>query len=220
MWCILHPLLFKDPAPKICASDYCFSLPFVPGLITWRYKMEDSHSQNKPEMRRKPLPQTTIASITPKVSHDSHLRHPDESAENDTFEFTEFPQSYLLTRAPSESDTPLVDVRDANNRRDKEISNYTGSNLSTSKFSFLGALMDWRLETASCFLAIISLLAVVATLYLYNGQPLPKLPSGLSLNSLISICIVVMKATMSLILAQGTDVLGSFVPKEILKLAL
>jgi hypothetical protein len=69
--------------------------------------------------------------------------------------------------------------------------------------SFPGLLRVWWLEILSCFLVIGASLAIVATVYPYRDRPLPQWPYNLSINSLISVYVVILKAAMLLILAQG-----------------
>lgn len=48
-----------------------------------------------------------------------------------------------------------------------------------------------------------ALLAIVATIYHFQGRPLPDWPYGLSINTLISIYVVMMKAAIAFVIAQG-----------------
>ncbi|KAI0437556.1 hypothetical protein F4803DRAFT_538370 [Xylaria telfairii] len=61
----------------------------------------------------------------------------------------------------------------------------------------------WTWEIANCCLLLISLFAILATLYPHDGQPLPQWPFSITINALLSIYAVVMKASMLLILASG-----------------
>jgi hypothetical protein len=72
--------------------------------------------------------------------------------------------------------------------------------------SFPGLLRVWWLEILSCFLVIGASLAIVATVYPYRDRPLPRWPYSLSINSLISVYAVILKAAMLLILAQGKSI--------------
>jgi hypothetical protein len=72
-----------------------------------------------------------------------------------------------------------------------------------SESSFLGILRVWWLEILCCFLVIGASLAIVATIYPYRDRPLPQWPYNLSINSLVSIYVVVLKAAMLLVLAEG-----------------
>lgn len=61
----------------------------------------------------------------------------------------------------------------------------------------------WTWEITNCGLLLVSLFAIIATLYPHDGQPLPKWPFSITINALLSIYAVVMKACMLLILASG-----------------
>ncbi|KUJ14986.1 uncharacterized protein LY89DRAFT_698506 [Mollisia scopiformis] len=62
---------------------------------------------------------------------------------------------------------------------------------------------DWNVEAACCFLGVISLAAIAATLTPFQGRPLPQLPYDVSLNSLISLYVLLLKAAMFVILCSG-----------------
>jgi Protein of unknown function (DUF3176) len=68
------------------------------------------------------------------------------------------------------------------------------------RFEFLRI---WWLELLCCVLFIGALVAVVVTIYPYEGRPLPQWPYHLSINSLISVYIVIPKAAMLLVAAEG-----------------
>ncbi|KAI1195508.1 hypothetical protein F5X97DRAFT_242037 [Nemania serpens] len=74
----------------------------------------------------------------------------------------------------------------------------------TKRRTSLGAFWGpWTWELANCGLLLVSLFAILATLYPHDGQPLPKWPFSITINALLSIYAVVMKASMLLILASG-----------------
>ncbi|KAF8860794.1 hypothetical protein BDZ45DRAFT_298933 [Acephala macrosclerotiorum] len=78
------------------------------------------------------------------------------------------------------------------------------SNKYVNKYStWLGAVNGWKVEVACCFLGIVSLVAIAATLVPFENQPLPQLPYDISLNSLISLYVILLKAAMFVILCQG-----------------
>lgn len=143
----------------------------------------------------------TIIYITPKTPHNSNPRHAYQgiNTEGDAFEFIEVPQNHPLRVSLPDSDA-LPNDGNKDSQRNRQNAR---SEPSTLGFQ-LRALIDWKWETASCFLAVGSLLAIIATVYPYNGHPLPQWPYGLSINSLISIYTTIMKAAMYSILAQGT----------------
>jgi hypothetical protein len=59
------------------------------------------------------------------------------------------------------------------------------------------------------YLAIFALFAIIAALYPYQKQPLPKWPYNLSINSLISIYVGILEAAIGLILGQGNSTFHS-----------
>lgn len=72
----------------------------------------------------------------------------------------------------------------------------------------------WWLEGLCCVLAVVALIAIVGTVYQFRNKPLPQWPHELSMNTLISIYTVAMKAAMAFVLAQGTYVETIFATKH------
>jgi hypothetical protein len=64
-------------------------------------------------------------------------------------------------------------------------------------------LHNWWLEAIYCVLVVGSLIAIVATIYPYDGHPIPQWPYRLSINTLIAIYTTILKATMLMITAEG-----------------
>lgn len=62
---------------------------------------------------------------------------------------------------------------------------------------------DWWLEIICVLIAIAAIAAIFGTLAPHAGQPLPRWPYNLSINALISIYVVVLKAAVLLIITQG-----------------
>jgi hypothetical protein len=54
-----------------------------------------------------------------------------------------------------------------------------------------------------CLLFIRAFLAIIATIWIYEGQPLPEWPYHLTVNTLISIYVVILKGALLLVTAQG-----------------
>lgn len=73
--------------------------------------------------------------------------------------------------------------------------------------SSLGTLRVGWLEILCCSLVVGALLAIVATVYPHRDRPLPQWLYNLSINSLVSIYVVVLRAAMSLVLAEGKGIL-------------
>lgn len=59
-----------------------------------------------------------------------------------------------------------------------------------------GILRQWWQEIAAIILSVLALIALVVTLYPHNNQPLPKWPYSISVNTLVSIYVVIFKAAI------------------------
>jgi len=77
------------------------------------------------------------------------------------------------------------------------------SNKTKARVSILRVFGAWWLELLACALAVAGLMTIIGILYPHQNLPLPRLPYKLTINSLVSICIVVIKAAVLLIVAQG-----------------
>lgn len=66
----------------------------------------------------------------------------------------------------------------------------------------LSTLRTWFLEILNSFLLLIAVSAIVATLYIHDGQPLPQWPFDITINAMLSIYAVVLKASMAFILTS------------------
>nr|KAK5451168.1 hypothetical protein LTR18_001185 [Exophiala xenobiotica] len=64
-------------------------------------------------------------------------------------------------------------------------------------------LSIWWLEMICCAIFMGAFLAIVATIYSYQGRPLPEWPYHLTVNTLIAIYVVILKAALLLVTAQG-----------------
>ncbi|KAL6716055.1 hypothetical protein ACLMJK_007017 [Lecanora helva] len=64
-------------------------------------------------------------------------------------------------------------------------------------------LRNWWLEIGACFTFTLALSAIVLTLRPHQGKPLPQWPFSISINSLISIYVVVLKAAILFVAAEG-----------------
>lgn len=67
----------------------------------------------------------------------------------------------------------------------------------------LRATKDWKVEIACCIWGLGSLAAIAATLGPFQSRPLPQLPYDLSLNALVSLYVIMLKAAMFTILCSG-----------------
>ena len=73
---------------------------------------------------------------------------------------------------------------------------------------FRGVLEDsfleyWWAEILASLIMLLALMAIILILALHQGHTLPSWPFTITLNSLISIMVVILKATMLAILASG-----------------
>jgi Protein of unknown function (DUF3176) len=100
--------------------------------------------------------------------------------------------------------TPEENSSSGDSREQKdEAPNHVVRDSTGSGLGLIGVLKAWKLEMIFYVLAIIALMAIVATLLPFQGRPLPKWPYHLSINALLSIYIVVFKASILLVLTQG-----------------
>ena len=61
----------------------------------------------------------------------------------------------------------------------------------------------WWMEISACFIAFISVAAMVATLIPHQHKPLPEWPYQLSVNTLISVYMTILKGTVVTVVAEG-----------------
>ena len=64
-------------------------------------------------------------------------------------------------------------------------------------------LRIWWRELIACVIMFVMLFAILGTLFPYQGRPLPKWPYNLSVNTLVSVLVTVMKTSILFILAEG-----------------
>ena len=62
---------------------------------------------------------------------------------------------------------------------------------------------NWWMEISACFLFNTALAAIIATLYPHQERPLPEWPHTLSVNTLVSIYVVVLEGTILLVTTEG-----------------
>lgn len=62
---------------------------------------------------------------------------------------------------------------------------------------------NWWMEIGACLLGLVILVAVIATLRPHQGKPLPQWPYHISVNALISIYVLVLKAAVLLVTTEG-----------------
>jgi hypothetical protein len=70
--------------------------------------------------------------------------------------------------------------------------------------SQLSFLKPWWMEIIACAFVLLALVAIVLTLAIHQNQPLPDWPFGISVNSVVSVFVVILKGGMLLILGEGS----------------
>lgn len=78
-----------------------------------------------------------------------------------------------------------------------ETQDYTGI------FSSCTSITNWWQEVTACLLSTVALLAIIATLRPHQDKPLPQWPYLISINSLLSIYVTILKAAALLVIAEG-----------------
>ncbi|KAI8941649.1 hypothetical protein NX059_002862 [Plenodomus lindquistii] len=64
---------------------------------------------------------------------------------------------------------------------------------------------SWTTETCSYIIAILALAGLVATLSAHQGRPLPQWPQLVTINSIISLFSLIMRACVGVVLAEGSQ---------------
>ena len=124
------------------------------------------------------------------------------------------PKPPLRDFGQDDNATPLVSSRRSRSldfrrdgKQDSSVHTRTAKNPPPSRrgviSSTLGLFQKWWQELLCCILVLATLLAITATLYPFSGKPLPQWPYGLSINALLSIYVLMMKAAMLFLVAQG-----------------
>lgn len=62
---------------------------------------------------------------------------------------------------------------------------------------------EWLLEILACCLSLVYLVAIMITLAIHDGRPLPQWPFGISVNALVSVFAVILKGSMMLPVSEG-----------------
>jgi hypothetical protein len=109
-----------------------------------------------------------------------------------------------VTRSPSSigSDTRHHPPNEMN--REPTFTSLASSKSSiTSWWKRRRTLSIWWWEFICCTIVVVALLAITVTLRVYEHKPLPEWRYGISINALLAIFTVIMKAAAGLTLAQG-----------------
>jgi hypothetical protein len=64
-------------------------------------------------------------------------------------------------------------------------------------------LSSWTWELAAISLSAMAFLAIVVTIYPHDGKPLPQWPYSISINALVSMYVLVLKAAIFSVIAEA-----------------
>lgn len=64
-------------------------------------------------------------------------------------------------------------------------------------------LRAWLREVLFCLSALVCFLAIIVTLALHDGDPLPHWPWGITINALVAVFATLFKVCMSAVVAGG-----------------
>ncbi|KIW66598.1 hypothetical protein PV04_05916 [Phialophora macrospora] len=98
--------------------------------------------------------------------------------------------------------------QDATHENESKAGSNAPSSQKSDKRSTASALKSiqlWWLEIFSCSASLFAVVAILITAYAYDSKPNPHWPQGLSINTLISIYIVILKAALLTILTAGLN---------------
>lgn len=169
----------------------------------------ESHHTDDPAMNI-PMLSLSLESTESQHAHTAHRNGPSQLLS------VELPEQYHAVPAHSETSSrspspePLENTSPAaisEPLREKRSHGAANSRRTpNSRSRFLGSIFrKWWFECLCCVLAILALLAVALTLSIHQGRPLPQWPYKVTINSLVSVYVVVMKAAMLVVVAEGTS---------------
>ena len=110
---------------------------------------------------------------------------------------------------PFVDNTSQVQIQSIHGQNDSLMGNekkHPSQNSKHTRFgrSQLDFLKPWWIEISACVLVLLSIIAIALTLAIHHNQPLPNWPFGISVNSLVSVFVVILKGGMLLILGEGS----------------
>lgn len=86
-----------------------------------------------------------------------------------------------------------------------EVTTESGPRLPPNKRSRLSALwrQGWTAEACACVFALCAIVGLVVVLLRLQGRPLPDWPHAVTVNSIVSIFALLIRASIGLVLAEG-----------------
>lgn len=73
----------------------------------------------------------------------------------------------------------------------------------TEKNNLWNRLLCWKWEIAACWLFLVAIFAILATLYPHQGRPQPNWPYDISINALLSVYSAVFQACLAYVVSSG-----------------
>lgn len=106
---------------------------------------------------------------------------------------------------PSEttSISQSLSQRDSQLHREKADHPKASPNTKLLRSAYVSHLwVSWKWESAACVLVLATPIIIFATLHPHNGQPLPQWPFKISINSLLSVYALVLKAVIGFVITS------------------
>ena len=160
---------------------------------------EGAHLFSQPDQLSSTLTLPTRYSHVPSSSHE-------RGAVDSAFEFSanengeRHPNDHISTsNTESSSRSHEREKIQAKEWQDERFSSRSTTGFSRRPQFFL----NWWLELGSCFMSIAALIALFGTVFAYKNKPAPDWPTWLSLNTIVAIYIVFLKAGVLLVTAEG-----------------
>lgn len=125
------------------------------------------------------------------------MKHEEEDGSN----VSAAPHEAMLSTPTNRSRT---ETRGSNNNDKSTVQDPRTGKSIASPAGFNGTLPNWWLEILCLGIVVLSLIAIALTLSTQQGRPLPHWPYKISVNSLVAVYTVVLKAAMLLIITEGT----------------
>jgi hypothetical protein len=127
------------------------------------------------------------------MASQNSVEHPSSVDEND--DNGALPLANNVSGAPDKTNPLMGSEKKHSNQNPKH------AQFGKSQLSFL---KPWWMEIIACVLVLLALVAIVLTLAIRQNQPLPDWPFGISVNSAVSVFVVILKGGMLLILGEGS----------------
>ena len=147
-----------------------------------------------------PIEQVPISDAEPQKLPQQHHRSFDNEDEGPAGHRA----SYLIPRKPVFCQDAVKNPNHTHIISKPEDFNATRQPSGASpEYGTLEVFSIWWLEMVCCAIFTGAFLAILTTIYSFEGRPLPEWPYHLTINTLIAIYVVILKAALLLVTAQG-----------------